>query len=251
MSATAKTTASLSFSTASPTTPISVDIAVGTGAAVSLTGITSLEGMADQLSSNASKLGITVNYDSNKQTLSVTSATGENVKFTNYAGTAANLLVANNGVPANNVPVVNNMVVTGSVSVDASKSFSLLEVGAGTTTAAYFGTASVTSSLVSISKSDITTSDNAQKALAAIDKSIASIDSQRADLGAIQNRFDSTVANLRSIAENSTAARSRVQDADFAAETAELTKQQTLQQASTAILSQANQLPSAVLKLLQ
>lgn len=67
----------------------------------------------------------------------------------------------------------------------------------------------------------------------------------------MQNRFDSTVSNLQSIVENSTSARSRIQDADFAAETAELTKQQTLQQASTAILAQANQLPSAVLSLLQ
>jgi flagellin len=90
----------------------------------------------------------------------------------------------------------------------------------------------------------------AQQAIQALDGAIQQVDGQRSQLGAIQNRFDSTVANLQSIAENSTAARSRVQDADFASETAELTKQQTLQQASTAILSQANQLPSAVLKLL-
>ncbi|MNE93853.1 A-type flagellin [compost metagenome] len=91
---------------------------------------------------------------------------------------------------------------------------------------------------------------SAQQAIQALDGAIQQVDSQRSQLGAIQNRFDSTVDNLQSIGENSTAARSRVQDADFAAETAELTKQQTLQQASTAILSQANQLPSSVLKLL-
>lgn len=91
----------------------------------------------------------------------------------------------------------------------------------------------------------------AQQAIQALDGAIQQVDSQRAQLGAVQNRFDSTVSNLQSISENSSAARSRVQDADFASETAELTKQQTLQQASTAILSQANQLPSAVLKLLQ
>lgn len=66
----------------------------------------------------------------------------------------------------------------------------------------------------------------------------------------MQNRLDSTINNLTAIAENSTASRGRIQDVDFANETAELTKQQTLQQASTAILAQANQLPSAVLKLL-
>ncbi|UVL65506.1 flagellin [Pseudomonas sp. B21-031] len=101
-----------------------------------------------------------------------------------------------------------------------------------------------------VSNLSITTAADSQKAIQALDAAIAQIDSQRAQLGAVQNRFDSTVANLNSISENSTAARSRVQDADFASETAELTKQQTLQQASTAILSQANQLPSSVLKLL-
>jgi len=98
---------------------------------------------------------------------------------------------------------------------------------------------------------DILTAAGSQQSVQALDDAIQQIDSQRAALGAVQNRFDSTVANLQSIAQNSTAARGRVQDADFASETAELTKQQTLQQASTAILSQANQLPSAVLKLLQ
>ncbi|MGR6498391.1 flagellin [Pseudomonas fulva] len=101
-----------------------------------------------------------------------------------------------------------------------------------------------------VSSLSITTAADSQKSIQALDAAIAQIDSQRAQLGAVQNRFDSTVANLNSISENSTAARSRVQDADFASETAELTKQQTLQQASTAILSQANQLPSSVLKLL-
>ena len=96
----------------------------------------------------------------------------------------------------------------------------------------------------------MTTATNAQNAVDVITQAIANIDSQRADLGAVQNRFDSTVANLRSISDNSTAARGVIQDVDFASETAQLTKQQTLQQASTAILSQANQLPSAVLKLL-
>jgi flagellin len=93
--------------------------------------------------------------------------------------------------------------------------------------------------------------DNIDATINAIDKSLQTINTTRADLGAKQNRFASTISNLNNIIENATASRSRVQDADFAAETAELTKQQTLQQASTAILSQANQLPSAVLKLLQ
>ncbi|MNZ77435.1 Flagellin [compost metagenome] len=88
-------------------------------------------------------------------------------------------------------------------------------------------------------------------AVSAIDNALQKINTSRADLGAAQNRLTSTINNLQNINENAEAARGRVQDTDFAAETAQLTKQQTLQQASTSILSQANQLPSAVLKLLQ
>lgn len=92
---------------------------------------------------------------------------------------------------------------------------------------------------------------NVTKSLDAIDKALQTINSSRADLGAAQNRLTSTISNLQNINENASAALGRVQDTDFAAETAQLTKQQTLQQASTAVLAQANQLPSAVLKLLQ
>jgi flagellin len=113
------------------------------------------------------------------------------------------------------------------------------------------GTTQTTTQDATVSNLSILTAADSQKAIQALDDAIQQVDKQRSQLGAVQNRFDSTVSNLQSISENSTAARGRVQDADFAAETAELTKQQTLQQASTAILSQANQLPSAVLKLLQ
>jgi len=98
---------------------------------------------------------------------------------------------------------------------------------------------------------DVSTAEGAQNAIEIIDGAIKQIDSQRADLGAVQNRFDNTIANLQSISENSAAARGRIQDTDFAAETANLSKNQILQQAGTAILAQAKQLPQAVLSLLQ
>jgi len=91
----------------------------------------------------------------------------------------------------------------------------------------------------------------ASRALASIDSAITVIDSKRADLGAIQNRFQSTVRNLSNIVENISAARSRIRDTDFAKETADLTRSQILQQASTTILSQANQRPQSALSLLQ
>lgn len=102
-----------------------------------------------------------------------------------------------------------------------------------------------------IAGADSTTAqNNFSAAISAIDDALNAINSSRADLGASQNRLTSTINNLQNINENAEAARGRVQDTDFAAETAQLTKQQTLQQASTSVLAQANQLPSAVLKLL-
>ncbi len=97
---------------------------------------------------------------------------------------------------------------------------------------------------------DLTSAEGAQKAVYIIDAALQSIDSQRADLGAAQNRFQSTISNLQNVSENASAARGRIQDTDFAAETAKLTKNQILQQAGTSILAQANQLPQAVLSLL-
>jgi flagellin len=98
---------------------------------------------------------------------------------------------------------------------------------------------------------DILSAPNAQKAVLVIDQALNIIDGQRAELGAVQNRFESTISNLQNIAENASAARSRIRDTDFALETTELTKNQILQQAGTSILAQANQLPQAVLSLLQ
>ncbi|MGB1198186.1 MAG: flagellin [Thalassotalea sp.] len=118
----------------------------------------------------------------------------------------------------------------------------------GGTMAATGGTAG----LVSVESIDISgvTSKNAQAAIKTIDAALAQIDSQRADLGAVQNRFSHTISNLSNVAENVSASRSRIQDTDFAAETAQMTKNQILQQAGTSILAQSNQLPQAALSLI-
>ena len=108
----------------------------------------------------------------------------------------------------------------------------------------------ITSAININGSSSAQSNTNYSAAITAIDKALQTINTNRADLGAVQNRLSSTINNLQNINENAEAARGRVQDTDFAAETAQLTKQQTLQQASTSVLAQANQLPSAVLKLL-
>jgi len=102
-----------------------------------------------------------------------------------------------------------------------------------------------------LSNLSISSLSGASRALASIDSAIGIIDSKRADLGAIQNRFQSTIRNLSNIVENVSAARSRIKDTDFAKETAELTRSQILQQASTTILAQSNQRPQSALSLLQ
>ncbi|MCS3810957.1 flagellin [Xanthomonas sp. 4461] len=122
-----------------------------------------------------------------------------------------------------------------------------ITVGAGITTAsaASGSTASTLSSL------DISTFSGSQKALEIVDKALTAVNSSRADMGAVQNRFTSTIANLSATSENLSASRSRIRDTDYAKETAELTRTQILQQAGTAMLAQAKSVPQNVLSLLQ
>jgi flagellin len=100
------------------------------------------------------------------------------------------------------------------------------------------------------SVSSVATQSDAQEFMKTIDSVIAAVDGKRANLGAVQNRLDSTVRNQSNVAENLSAARSRVRDADFATETANMTKQNILQQAASTILAQANQRPQSALSLL-
>ncbi|WP_312328555.1 flagellin [Stenotrophomonas sp.] len=100
-------------------------------------------------------------------------------------------------------------------------------------------------------KIDVSTVKGAQQSLEIVDKALSAINNTRADLGAVQNRFTSVVANLQTSSENLSASRSRIKDTDFAKETAELTRTQILQQAGTAMLAQANQVPQNVLSLLR
>jgi flagellin len=95
------------------------------------------------------------------------------------------------------------------------------------------------------------TSARVRSVMSAIDGAIAKVDKFRSTLGAVQNRFITTVANLQSSIENQSAARSRIMDADFAVETAALSRSQILQQAGTAMLAQANQSGQSVLSLLR
>jgi flagellin len=140
------------------------------------------------------------------------------------------------------------------VTLSSTKEFT---VGAGTTgtgTAALglnVGTYGSGRTGESLDKLDISTVDGANKAIVSIDNALKTVNSARSNLGAIQNRFSAVVSNLQSTSENLSASRSRIRDADFAAETANMTRGQILQQAGTAMLAQANSLPNGVLSLLR
>lgn len=103
---------------------------------------------------------------------------------------------------------------------------------------------------LSIDTLSVSSFTNASAAVAAIDTALSAVVSKRSDLGALQNRFESTIRNLSNVSENVSSARSRIQDTDFASETAALTRNQIMQQASSTILAQANQRPQAALQLL-
>ncbi|MBA4691192.1 flagellin [Pseudomonas sp. WS 5018] len=153
--------------------------------------------------------------------------------------------LAANGNAAVNATTADQVVV-GKIELSGASEFSYSGASAE-----LLGAAAADSSVDSVAGISLLTAEESQSAIDVIDAALKSIDSQRADLGAVQNRFENTIANLQSISENVSAARGRIQDTDFAAETANLSKNQILQQAGTAILAQAKQLPQAVLSLLQ
>ncbi|KRG47659.1 flagellin [Stenotrophomonas beteli] len=141
-------------------------------------------------------------------------------------------------------------------SANADGSFKAITATPGTWTGATAPTFTATTAATApaakyASNLDVSTVKGAQQAMEIVDKALGAINSTRADLGAIQNRFTSVVANLQTSSENLSSSRSRIKDTDFAKETAELTRTQILQQAGTAMLAQANQVPQGVLSLLR
>lgn len=150
------------------------------------------------------------------------------------------------GTAGAGVSMAGQATIGGRVEFSSDSGFSITSTSTVVT-----GATTVGSSLSSVSNIDVSTVEGANDALLTIDAALNSINSNRAALGAIQNRFASTISNLQTTTENLSASRSRIQDTDFAAETALLTRGQILQQAGTAILAQANSLPNGVLSLLR
>ncbi|MDB5877761.1 MAG: flagellin [Variovorax sp.] len=145
---------------------------------------------------------------------------------------------------------------TGAITLTSSGSSPIVVGGTLTNTGLTAGTTAATVTAAGTAQTgfsglSVDTVDGADNAMLAMDAALKSVNAARADLGAIQNRFESVVSNLSTTTENLSASRSRIQDADFAAETASMSRSQILQQAGTAMVAQANQLPQSVLSLLK
>lgn len=227
-----------------------VGSAITISAAITTTDYSAL---ADAVNAVSASTGVSAVLAGDSQSITLENTTGDDINVVDFthSGDAAETLDVG-GVtltgPTGGTPAgTDSLVVGGSVSFSSSSTF----VVATDTGVTVMGAASTSSALSSVADVDISTQTGSNNALDVLDQALRSISDARADLGAIQNRMESTIANLASISENVTAARSRVQDADFAAETSNLTRTQILQQAGVAMLSQANAQPQLVLSLLQ
>ena len=204
------------------------------------------------INANASNTGVTAVVDGANIVLNA--ADGRDVTIAETGGVAVGF-TATAATPANNT--ANDLLTwaAGNVSADLKGSIRLSApeaVTLGGTVAAIGATqTSFALGASAINSVDVTTVANSNTAITRVDAALTSVSSLRSTFGAIQNRFDSVISNLQATAENVTAARSRIRDTDFAAETAELTRNQILQQAGIAMLSQANAAPQSVLALLQ
>jgi flagellin len=262
VSASARTLAEFKVTTAGT---FSLSVKSNNAAAVNLTfsvGNNDSAGLAaavDAFNNATAATGVSAKLNKANNGLILTNDSGANIDITNISATAAGTLAAydaNLSVTAGQdsfgdafalAAATGTAGVVGSVQFNSSSGFSLKGTGA----TSYVGTTAVASTLNSVSSIDITTVDGSTRALKIVDSAISAVATQRAKFGALQSRFEKTVENLASTTENMTASRSRIQDADFAQETAALSRAQVLQQAGTAMIAQANQLPQGVLALLR
>lgn len=232
--------------------------------ATTLASATDLTDLASAINDVSGKTGITATLSDDKSQILLENSEGYDITIANAGATALNLqgveapsdravgedaFAAGSlvGTAATIAATTGKGTVAGTVSFYSPKSFS---VTSSTASLGAKGVAAV-SSLDDVGSVDISTQEGANAALQVLDGGLAFVSDVRSDLGAIMNRFESTMSNLSNVVENTTAARSRITDADFALETAALSRAQVLQQASMAMLAQANQQPQQVLSLLR
>ncbi|MCV2216435.1 flagellin N-terminal helical domain-containing protein [Thauera sp. Sel9] len=190
----------------------------------------------------SAKTGVTARVNDGGNGITLLNANGENITVANAASGSASATVGGTATAAGATAVA-----TGQLVLDSERTFSIEAAN----TSDFFSAAAASGQLQKVADLDVSSVDSAQRSLALVDSALAAVNSQRAKYGALQSRFETTIANLQTTSENMSASRSRIRDTDFASETANLTRAQILQQAGTAMLSQANALPNNVLSLLR
>jgi len=270
VTAEAKTTATLSALSADGSVTFNLQGTNTSAVSINATVLDDdLTNLVTALNEQSGTTGITASLSSDKKSVTLEQSEGYDIKITDFAhsatvagttsqqitltgseGTGVNLVDGLTATPANDL---DSATVGGEISFSSSEGFNVTS-SAAITDGSLFNTAANganVSTLQSISNVDITTVAKSASAIKAIDGALTQIDNMRGELGAIQNRFESTISNLSNISENISAARSRILDADIAQETSNMTKQNILAQAGVSILAQANQSPQLALSLLQ
>ncbi len=205
-----------------------------------------LAGAVTAFNDIASKTGVTARVSGDGKSLILNNSTGNNITLMDTANANAGNVVVGGTATLSADANADTAVITGQVTFDSIKSFGVAGTANSTLT-----NAQEASNLNSVQNIDISSVKGANVALATVDAALATVNNQRAKFGAVQSRFGSTISNLTTNSENLSAARSRVRDADFSQETANLTRAQILQQAGVAMLAQANVAPQNVLTLLK
>jgi flagellin len=262
LTAVADTTIQIAFATAaaSATATDTYSLSIN-GTSIYTAATSSLDGntVATAINANQGATGVQASFEAGVMTLRATD--GRDIAIVQTAGAGAGANEGFNGTSAGTNNTVNdalnfNTAAGATTTLSAKGSIRLtaaeaIVVGGTTPANAGFTAGSLALGAQALSSVSVTTVANANTAISRVDAALSAVSSLRSTFGAIQNRFESTIANLQAVSENLSASRSRILDADFASETANLTRAQILQQAGTAILAQANAVPQNVLSLLR
>ncbi len=226
-----------------------VTVSFSTGAAANADG---LAAAITAFNDKSSQTGVTARLNDSGNGITLTNASGNDIYLTNSSATAAATVTDLAGGNSTALAAATGAnYITGAITLDSDKTFGVVGTQ-GTAGVRFLATGgSKASQLQAASTLDVSTVASATRSINTVDSALAAVASQRASYGALQSRFEATVANLQVSSENMSASRGRIQDADFAEETANLSRAQILQQAGTAMVAQANQLPQGVLALLR
>ena len=245
------TDASYTLQVTSDNTTAPVVISFTVGAANNADG---LAAAISAFNDKTSQTGVTAKLNTAGSGITLTNASGNDILIGNQS-VAANTITVGTVTATGSVGAApgaaNSAYVTGALTLDSDKTFGTVNAAPGAAGTSFFTGTSAASQLQGANTLDVSTVDSATRTLATVDSALSAVNGQRASFGALQSRFETTISNLQTTSENLSASRSRIQDADFAMETANLSRAQILQQAGTAMVAQANQLPQGVLSLLK